>query len=116
MVAKRADGSRETFWRRVLRRRAKSGMTVAEFCAKENLAESAYYYWQRQIRRRDVPSPTQSSQSSGGPTFLPVRLLDDRNSTAPVEIVTTNGFVIRVREEATTDHVRRVLQAVGPVD
>jgi len=42
-----------------------------------------------------------------------VQLLDDRNHSAPVEIVAASGYVIRVSEAATTDHVRRVLQAMG---
>ena len=91
-------------------------MTIAEFCANEKLTVSAFYYWQRQIRRRDAKSQAQNSDSAGEPAFLPVQLLDDRNCTAPVEIVTSNGYVIRVGEEATTDHVRRVLQAVGTAD
>jgi len=100
----------------MLRRRAKSGMTIAEFCASEDLTASAFYYWQRKIQRRDATSQAPKSDSAGGPTFLPVQLLDDRNDTAPVEIVTTSGYVIRVSDAATTDHVRRVLQAVGTVD
>ena len=115
MVAKRGKPSGEAFWRRMLRRRAKSGMTIAEFCASEKLAPSAFYYWQRQIRRRDAKSQPQNPDPAGGSTLLPVQLLDDRGGTAPVEIVTTNGYVIRVGEDATTDHVRRVLQAVGRV-
>jgi len=115
-VAKRGDSSREAFWRRMLRRRAKSGMTVSGFCASEDLPESAFYYWQRQIRRRDAKSQVENTDSTGGPAFLPVQLLDDRNGTAPVEIVTPSGYVIRVSEAATTDHVRRVLQAIGAPD
>lgn len=116
MVAKRREPRGEAFWRRVLGRRAKSGMTVAKFCASEDLPESAFYYWQRQIRRRDAKSQAENADSGGVPAFSPVQLLDDHNGTAPVEIVTTNGYVIRVGEEATTDHVRRVLQAVGTAD
>jgi len=116
MVAKKRESRGEAFWRRVLRRRAKSGMTVAKFCASEDLPESAFYYWQRQIRRRDAKSPTENANSDAAPAFLPVQLLDDRNGTAPVEIVAPNGYVIRVREAATTEHVRRMLQAVGTAD
>ena len=91
-------------------------MTVAEFCASEGLAESAFYYWQRQIRRRDTESQAERTDSAGGPAFLPIQFVDDRPGTAPVEIVTTGGYVIRVSEAATTDHVRRVVQAVNAAD
>ena len=115
-MAKGPDPKREAFWRRVLRRRARSGMTVAEFCASEGLTEGAFFHWQREIRRRDAETQERDSDSAERPTFLPLQLVDDRNSSAPVEIVTGNGYVIRVRESATADHVRRVLQAVGTTD
>ena len=112
-MAKRRDPSREAYWRGVLRRYAKRGLTVAEFCASEDLTTSSFFHWQREIRRRDAQSRPQDSAPANGATFLPVQLLDDRNSAAPVEIVTAGGYVIRVDEHATVDHVRRVLQAVG---
>ena len=115
-MGKRSEPSREAFWRRMLRRRAKRGLTIAEFCSEENLAESAFYYWQRQIRRRDAALQEEDSDSADESALVPVQLIDDRNDAAPVEIVTTNGYVIRVGEEATTDHVRRVLQAVDAGD
>lgn len=115
-MAKKSDPSREAFWRRMLRRRAKSGMTIAEFCASENVTASAFYYWQRRIRRGNAMLQAEASDSNSGPTLLPVQILDDRANPAPVEIVTGGGYVIRVGREATIDHLRRVLQAVGTVD
>ena len=46
-------------------------------------------------------------------TLLPVQITDDRGCLAAVEIVAENGYLIRVSEQATAEHVRRVLQAVG---
>ena len=112
-MAKKRDASREAFWRKALRRRAESGMTVAQFCASEDLTESVYRHWQREIRRRDAESQTQKSESADGATFVPVQLLDDRSGAAPVEILAGNGYVVRVSESATADHLRRVLQAVS---
>ena len=115
-MANGRDPSREAFWRRTLRCRAKSGKSIAEFCASEDLAASAFYYWQREIQRRDAETQAEKSDSASGVTFVPVQLLDDRNCAAPVEIVSGSGFVIRVSETATTDHLRRVLQAVSELD
>ena len=118
-MATSRDRSREAFWRRMLRRRAESGMTVAELCASEGVAASAFYYWQRRIRRLDGKSQPQTSDCAGstsGPTLVPVQILDDRVGPAPVEIVTANGLVIRVGPAATVDHVRRVLTALDTVD
>jgi hypothetical protein len=86
-------------------------LKVAEFCAREGLTTAAYYYWRRKIKRRDG----ESHQTDGvnATAFVPVQVVDDRSSVAPVEIVAGNGFVIRVSEQATLEQLRRVLQAVG---
>ena len=81
-MAKRSDPKREAFWRRVLRRRAKSGMTVAEFCVSENLTESAFYYWQRQIRRREAGSQAEQTESAGVPAFHQNKQFRDVRVTA----------------------------------
>jgi hypothetical protein len=47
------DPKRERFWRAALRRQQTSGLTAKEFCRREQLAETAYYYWRRELARRD---------------------------------------------------------------
>lgn len=115
-MAKKRDAKREGFWRRALRRRAKSGMTITEFCASEDLKPTAYHYWQREIKRRDEEesqSQDMAVASVSDPQLVPVQLVDDRLGTAAVEIVAKNGLVIRVSEQASSEHLRRVLQAVA---
>lgn len=86
-------------------------MTVAEFCVSEGLKTTTYHYWKREIKRRDG-QPQQNTLPPSEPTFVPVQLVDDRTAAA-VEIVTATGLLIRVGEQATTEHLRRVLQAIS---
>lgn len=124
MVGKGRDANREVVWRDVVRRRAQSGLTIVEFCEVEGLKPTAFHYWQREIKRRDgqSPRPRRSKQArqpekvSDVPGLAAVQLVEDRPAAVAggiVEIVAGNGFVIRVGEQATTEHVRRVLQAVS---
>ncbi len=115
-MTKKRDGKREKSWRRVLRRRAASGMTIADFCASEDLTSTAYYYWQREIRRRDEESQSPGAESTDRPALAAVRIIDDRGGMAAVEVVAKNGYLMRVGEQATAEHVRRVLQAVSELD
>ena len=114
-MATSRDPKREAFWRRALRRQAKGGTTIVEFCENEGLTESTFHYWRRRIQQLDAEPQSQTSQSSP-PTLVPVQLVEDGSPIAPVEIAAGNGLVIRVSESATTDHIRRVLQAVGELD
>ena len=113
MARRQRDAKREAFWRRVLRRREKSGLTVVEFCRREDLSPTTYHFWRREIQRRDAEPPSPHSDSSPMTTLVPVHVVDDRSSAAPIEIVAGNGYVIRVSEAATSEHVRLVLQAVS---
>lgn len=104
-------------------------MTIAAFCDSEGLTTSAYSYWQRELKRRDAESRSEAASSQAA--FATVQLVNDRSNAvcgdaadgetadvgaAAVEVVAPNGFVVRVREQATAEHVRRVVQAVAQLN
>lgn len=80
---KRRDRRREARWRRIVRRQATSGLGVREFCRDGGLAESAFYYWRRELRRRQAERTAESAEAgrrSGAgdvPAFVPVRVSAD---------------------------------------
>jgi hypothetical protein len=51
------DPKRERFWRAALQRHGRSGLTAKAFCQQEQLSEAAYYFWRRELARRDRESP-----------------------------------------------------------
>jgi hypothetical protein len=84
----RQGASREPYWRLVVARWKRSGRTVREFCQAEDLNQGTFYWWRRELNRRDQPKPA----------FLPVRVLVDKPD-APVgaiEVVLGNGRCLRV--------------------
>ncbi len=109
------DANREKFWRRMLRRRSASGLTIVDFCADQGLNASSYYYWRREIQRRDEES---ASQAAGTDTALlaAVQVVDDVGRMAAVEVVAKNGYLVRIGEQATAEHMRRVLQTVSELE
>ena len=116
MAKRTRDPKLENFWRKAVRRRERSGLTVVEFCQQEGLAPSTYHFWRREIKRRDgtQKSKPQARAFSSTPSLAPVQVIEDRAS-AGVEVVAQNGLVVRVPEGATTDHVRRILQLVHQI-
>ena len=75
MAKGRRDAGREVFWREVIERQAASGLGVRAFCRQEKLNESAFYWWRREIARRDAPKrPARrpSTRPAKPPAFLPV--------------------------------------------
>lgn len=64
---KRRDRTRERFWREVIRRQTRSGLSISAFCEQDELAESAFYFWRRELQRRDAESasPVSSARRAG---------------------------------------------------
>jgi hypothetical protein len=113
-VAKKGrDVQREAFWRKTLRQHDTSGLTVLDFCEREGLKPTTFHLWRREIQRRDDELTTVKSRHAAAtaPAFAPVEVVGDRPSGG-VEIVARNGLVVRVGEEAATEHVRHILQLV----
>jgi transposase len=83
------DGKgREPYWRLVLARWKRSGLSVRAFCLAEGVSVPTFYWWRRELQRRDQ---TKSA-------FLPVHVLvDEAESPARgLEVVLANGRCLRV--------------------
>jgi len=68
------SGQGEAYWQRIVRQQAASGVTIRDFCRTSKLRESAFYFWRKELLRREamqlrhrdhVPSPAPA-------TFMPV--------------------------------------------
>ena len=60
-------------------------------------------------RRRGRPS-------RAGRFWQPSHVVDDGGSRAAVEVVVRGGYVVRIGEQATTEHIRRVLQTISELE
>jgi transposase-like protein len=57
MAKGRQPGKGEAYWRRVVQQQAASGGTIRDFCRRNRLRESTFYFWRRQLQRRDSERP-----------------------------------------------------------
>ena len=75
---KEPDRRLEAQWRRIIRQHIRSGLTIREFCGRSKLPESAFYFWRRELTRRDLGRPKQDKERRNRPpargAFVPVRL------------------------------------------
>ena len=116
---RQSDPQRQQQWQATVNRWRASGQSVRAFCREEGLRETAFFYWRRELARRQAKtkqsevtaSPPQPSmpggarfRRSGGclvpelPHFLPVHLRDGRCEERPaaLEIVLSGGRKVRV--------------------
>jgi hypothetical protein len=64
------DRGLERAWRQRVRRQASSGLSVRAFCEQQGLAESAFYFWRQELKRRAAEScdaVISSSPANGQP-------------------------------------------------
>ena len=97
MAKSKRDVGKERFWRRAVAEWRRSGVTVRDYCSVESLAETAFYYWRRELARRD--GQAREGRRKGRPLFVPVQVRHETGSAARplIEIVLSGGCVVRVR-------------------
>ncbi len=118
------DPSREEVWRQVLARRAKSGLTVREFCRREGLHESAFYFWRRTIQERDAVRHGSQDGSQDGlrqcrpgcgggktPAFVPL-MIDVRQPAAGITLELRDGRSLRLSELFPVDRLAALVHAL----
>lgn len=110
-MGKVQDKKKERLWRRVLRERTVSGQSVAEFCGERHISVHQFYWWQRELRGRDVSAPARESKEDHG--FIPVRV---SCASAAIEIVHPSGCLIRVAAGVDAKSLRCVLDALTPAE
>jgi hypothetical protein len=92
-----ASLTRQAIWRSRVSRQALSGLSIAQFCARESCSISAFYRWKSRFElvQRPDPCPTLPTPS----TFLPVtvRLVEANDrQLAPIEADLPNGIRLRI--------------------
>jgi hypothetical protein len=96
-------GKKAEAWRLRLQRFQSSGLSVSQFCAREQVSQPSFYQWRKRLQL----APTRPS----APTFLPVRL----TQSAAVEIHLPNGARVSV-PSGNAEALRVAIEAAGAVD
>ena len=88
--------SRESFWRRMICRQAKSGLSIRSWCRSNSLAEPTFYWWRKELPQRDA---ARGESGRGEQTkFIPLRVMEDESSPpdGAIEILLADQRRIRV--------------------
>jgi hypothetical protein len=117
-MARQPSSAKEHFWRRMLRRWRRSGLTVRQYCDQNHLSVPSFYAWRRTIAQRDqeaasaAPAPRclDHRGSDSQATFVPVQIVaTPPTPTAAIEVVLGSGRVIRVASGFEPDMLRQLL-------
>lgn len=90
-MAKRFDVVKREEWRRRLGKFDGSGLTVAEFCRREQVSEASFYYWAKRIRQAGKGKATQRAQRKAALAMTP-----DEVSNDFVEVIVGDSIRVRI--------------------
>jgi len=115
MARGQRDPKRERFWREALRRHRASGLTVRAFCAKEQLAETAFHAWRRILRERDAERRRQVLPVAPAPAFVPMVVREEQReaaAAADVVIDLRGGRAMRLPASMPVEQIARLVRAI----
>lgn len=115
-------GGKEQQWREILGEQGQSGESVRAFCRERGLKEAAFYWWRREIERRDreAEEPRSKALLAKASVLAPVVMVEEvcrektKNSErlAAIEIVLRCGTMVRVSNNATREQLGMVLDVL----
>lgn len=86
------------YWKDHFNRWSDSGKSQTEYCKENNLTTRAFGYWKRKF----------SKQQEGG--FIEIKRKSDRiNHSAFIELITSDGMVMRFREDISLTCLRNII-------
>lgn len=124
MARRTRDPKKEASWRKLTAAQRHSGRTVREYCQANGLAESSFWFWKRELARRDAEKP---DRRPGGqclerrkareriprvPALVPVTIGPAVSATAPIEVLFSGGVSVRVAAGCDETMLRMVLSAL----
>ena len=119
-MAKKRSEEKERYWRSVLQRQARSGVSIAKFCRSEGVSEPSFYSWKRALgggeakakrAARSGARRVAARSSEASPSFVPVEITEEPRP-ATIQVVWPNGLSAQVPAECDPAEVQAVLQVV----
>lgn len=112
-TGKQRDGRREARWRRIIAEQEHSGVGVRAFCRAGGLRETAFYYWRRELQRRQgEQGQRRLDKPPAAPMFVPVHLAKHDAPAAPIEIVLPTGCRVHVTGPVDRQALTDILTAL----
>jgi hypothetical protein len=105
-MASSVRSAKAEYWQGIVDQFQQSGQTVQAFCTERGLSVPSFYQWKRRLRDGDAVTESR---------MVPVKLLPatPRDLAGTIQIVTPNGFVVRVTSSLPTEDLARLLRTVA---
>ena len=107
---------RESFWRTQIQEQQSSGLSVREFCRRQQLRETSFYHWRRTLAERDGAARHEESgarptgcRASGKSSASLVPVVVAAGPAGGMEIALPGGTTVRLNDRVDGAYLKQVL-------
>ena len=114
MGAGKPDAEKARYWQQRLGEAARSGISIREYCRRQRLKESQFYWWQRRLHwgGREGAGPRPAAEGQGASFAL---VSEEAGAMdAGIELVLSEGRRLRITKGVDEVTLRTVLAALEP--
>jgi transposase-like protein len=107
-IERETRAARRDRWRALISAAEGSGESIRAFCLKQDLRESQYYYWKKQLRLEQARSDRPESRK-----FVFVGTAGAMEERAALELIVERGWRLRIGAGVEASALRVVLGALA---
>lgn len=104
--------ARRERWAKIVERATGSGLTIRQFCRRDEIDEGQFYYWRRRLAQEAEQSKA-SLRPKAAPGFVLVQPAGPIASPAVLELVLERGWRLRIPSPVDEAALSVVLKALG---
>ena len=112
MKSKQTDVEKKRYWQRMIREATRGKLSIREFCRRNKLKESQYYWWQRKLNGNRRPKGFQRSGNKANTASFALVSSDPEATDAGIELILQDGRRLRISRGVDEQTLRSVLAAV----
>ncbi len=96
-MSRAADPRKQQHWLHHVRGWQASRLSVRDYCERHQLGEASFYAWKRTLQQRGLLNHSaEDAAGAGVPIFLPITVPAADTPTHCLELVSPDGWTVRV--------------------
>jgi transposase-like protein len=112
MKSKKTDIDKKHYWQRMIREATRSKLSIREFCRRNHVRESQYFWWQRKLNGNRRPKEFQKDGNKRNGASFALVSNDPEATDAGIELILQDGRRLRISRGVDEQTLRSVLAAV----
>ncbi len=108
-MRKRNFSSKQKYWRRVLARQIKSGVSAKEFCVRQGIGLSSFYGWRRRLASVSELGDGDAA-TKGFSELIPVRI---KPALSAIRVSMRSGVAVEFNEAPSLEWLANLIRLIA---